>query len=252
MILTIDIGNTSVEFGVFEGNNLIKTCHVSTRSITNEEIFTKSLSDCVNGLETKSFSGAIVSSVVPNLNQFVSQGISRLLNLKAIFVDCNSKTGVGLVCDQPETVGADLICACAAANFYYGSPALIIDMGTATKFLITDKNGDFVGASILPGVKMGITALSAGTAQLPEITLEAPKSVMGTNTEDCIKSGIVYGTASMIDGMIDRINKEFGSELPVYATGGLSGCITSYCNHSFVLDKHLVLKGLKVIYDKNT
>ena len=161
------------------------------------------------------------------------------------------KTGIGILCDSPSSVGADLICSCVAANTLYSAPSLIIDIGTATKMIVTNKNGAFIGVSIIPGVVMGLNALSNGTAQLPQVGLEAPPTVSGKNTVDCMKSGVIFGHASMMDGMIDRINREVGEELPVIVTGGYASVISPHCEHDMTIDEHLVLKGLNIIYNKN-
>ena len=161
------------------------------------------------------------------------------------------KTGIGILCDSPSSVGADLICSCVAANALYSAPSLIIDIGTATKMIVTNKSGAFIGVSIIPGVMMGLNALADGTAQLPKISLEAPATVIGKNTVDCMKSGVIFGNASMIDGMISRINREVGEELPVIVTGGYADAIAPHCEHKMTLDKNLVLKGLNIIYHKN-
>ena len=124
-------------------------------------------------------------------------------------------------------------------------------MGTATKIMVMDKKGTFIGVSIFPGVLMGLKALSSGTAQLPQVSLEAPPSVIGKNTADCMKSGVVFGNASLIDGMIDRFCEETGENLHVYATGGLASTIVTYCKHKITLDENMVLKGLNIIYKKN-
>jgi pantothenate kinase type III len=147
--------------------------------------------------------------------------------------------------------GCDLIAAAVAAHYIYGSPSLIIDMGTATKMTVVDHKGAFIGTSIIPGVMMGLNSLSEGTAQLPKISLEKPSSVIAKNTADCMRSGVLYGNASLIDGMIDRISQEFGSELPVYATGGMASLIMPLCRHEIPVDEHLVLKGLNILYQKN-
>jgi type III pantothenate kinase len=148
-------------------------------------------------------------------------------------------------------VGADIICACVAAHYLYGSPSLIVDMGTATKMMVMNDKGAFIGVSIIPGVLVSLDALARRTAQLPNISLEAPKSVVGKNTADCMKSGVVFGNASMVDGMIERICDEVGAELPVYATGGLASVITPHCKHNITYDEFLLLKGLNIIYHKN-
>ncbi len=148
-------------------------------------------------------------------------------------------------------MGADLICGCVAAHYIYGSPALVIDMGTATKIMITNRDGAFYGASIIPGVNIALRALASGTAQLPQISLEPPKSVIGKNTVDCMLSGVVFGNAAMIDGMIDRYAEESGEELRIIATGGLADTIIPLCRHDIITDRDLVLKGLNILYKKN-
>ena len=162
------------------------------------------------------------------------------------------KTGISIRCDNPSSVGADLICTSVAAHFIYGSPALIIDMGTATKMTVVDKNGAFIGASIMPGVMMGLSALADKTAQLPKVSLDTPGSVIAKNTADCMKSGIIYGNASMIDGMIERVKSEMKDDLSVYITGGSAPLIFPYCKSKMTLDVNLALKGLNIIYKRNS
>jgi type III pantothenate kinase len=195
--------------------------------------------------------GAIISSVVPALNLVMKSALRLVYDVDALMVCPGIKTGIGILCDSPSSVGADLICSCVAANELYSSPALIIDIGTATKMIVTNRNRAFIGVSIIPGVMMGLKALSNGTAQLPQVGLEAPATVIGKNTVDCMKSGVIFGHASMIDGMIDRINAEVGEKLPVIVTGGYASVIVSHCKHNMVIDDHLVHKGLNLIYLKN-
>ena len=125
-------------------------------------------------------------------------------------------------------------------------------MGTATKIMATDKNGAFIGVSIMAGITMGLNALNERTAQLPLVSLEAPENVIGKNTADCMKSGVIFGNASMIDGMIDRFYEQIGKAVPVYATGGLAPVVIPHCRHEITLDEHMVLKGLNIIYKKNS
>jgi len=138
-----------------------------------------------------------------------------------------------------------------AANKLYSAPALVVDFGTATKMLVVDKSSAFAGVSIIPGVAMGNLALSSGTAQLPSVSLDPPASVIGKNTADSMRSGIIYGNAALVDGMIERIKAELGYDLPVYATGGLASLILPYCKNKITYDPDLVLKGLYFIYSKN-
>lgn len=253
MILAIDIGNTNITFGGFCDDKLIFVARVSTdASKTSDEYSDKILHILsLYKIERESVNGVIISSVVPPLNRTVKDAVKFIYGIDALFVGPGIKTGLNIRCDSPSSVGSDLICACVAAHDLYSSPALIIDMGTATKMMIVDKSGTFIGASIIPGVLMGLQALSSGTAQLPQICLETPPSILGKNTSDCMKSGVLFGNASMIDGMIDRFNEEMGETLQVFATGGLATAVVGHCKHEILLDEHMVLKGLNIIYKKN-
>ena len=253
MILTIDIGNTNIVLGGFVHEELKFVARIATNpNKTEDEYATKIRSIlALHNVEKSEVSGAIISSVVPPLNSIVKKAVKLIYNIDPLLVGPGIKTGINIHCDNPSSVGADLICACVAAHHIYGSPSLIIDMGTATKIMVMDKSGTFIGVSIIPGVGMGLKALASDTAQLPQISLEAPKSVIGKNTVDCMKSGVVFGNASLIDGMIDRFNDEMGQNLKVYATGGLASTIIPHCKHEISIDENLVLNGLKIIYDKN-
>ena len=203
------------------------------------------------GVDESEVSGAAISSVVPILTQTMANAIKIVFNVKAVIVGPGIKTGINLLADNPAQVGADLICACVAAAKLYTPPVLIIDMGTATKFMLVDESKSFTGVSIMPGVEISLKALTGGAAQLPQISLVPPKKLLGTNTIDCMRSGIIYGNAAMLDGMIDRIGDEVKSELTIVATGGLSRSIIPYCRHDVILDDDLILKGLLIIYNKN-
>ncbi len=253
MTLAIDLGNTNIDIGGFEENNLKFVSKLSTDVKKTEDEFAVSVLSCLSlhGMNKKDVLGVIVSSVVPPLNSVIKKAIKLLFNIEPIFVGPGIKSGIGIRCDTPSSVGADLISSCVAAHYIYGSPSLIIDIGTATKMTVVNKNGEFIGTSIIPGVMMSLNALSETTAQLPKISLEAPKTVIAKNTTDCMRSGVVFGAASMIDGMIDRINEEFGEELTAYATGGLASSIIPYCKKKINFDEHLVLKGLNILYQKN-
>lgn len=253
MILAIDIGNTSIALGGFEGDELKFVVRLSTDVTKTEDEYASKILNILSlhGVERKNIEGAIVSSVVPPLNTIMKSAIHLAYGIEPLMVCPGIKTGIGILCDSPSSVGADLICSCVAANTFYSSPALIIDIGTATKMIVTNKNGAFTGVSIIPGVMMGLKALANGTAQLPQVGLEAPATVVGKNTVDCMKSGIIFGHASMIDGMIDRINAEVGEDLPVIVTGGYAKVIAPHCNHEMAVDEYLVLKGLNLIYLKN-
>lgn len=253
MILAIDIGNTSIALGGFESDELSFIVRLATDASKTEDEYASKILNILSlhGVERGNVSGAIISSVVPALNTVMKRAISLAYGVEPIMVCPGIKTGIGILCDSPSSVGADLICSCVAANTLYSAPSLIIDIGTATKMIVTNQNGAFIGVSIIPGVMMGLKGLSNGTAQLPQVSLEAPPMVIGKNTVDCMKSGVIFGHASMMDGMIDRINAEVGEELPVIVTGGYASVISPHCNHKMTVDEYLVLKGLNIIYNKN-
>lgn len=253
MILAIDLGNTNIDIGGFDENELKFVTRLSTETKKTEDEFAVSVLSCLSlyGIDKSDVSGVIVSSVVPPLNPVIKNAVLFLFKTEPIFVGPGIKSGIGIRCDTPSSVGADIISAAVAAHYIYGSPSLIIDMGTATKMTVVNRNGEFIGTSIIPGVLMGLNALAETTAQLPKISLDSPKSVIAKNTTDCMRSGVIYGNASMIDGMIERINEEFGEELSVYATGGLATSIIPYCKKKINIDEHLVLKGLSILYKKN-
>ena len=253
MILTIDVGNTNIVLGGFKDDELVFVSRIATNpSKTEDEYATKIRSILsLHGIEQASVSGAIISSVVPPLNDIIKKAIHMVYHIDALLVAPGIKTGINIKCDDPSSVGADMICACVATHKLYGSPSLIIDMGTATKIMLMDDSGAFCGASIAPGVNIALKALSSGTALLPQIPLTKPKSAIGKNTADCMISGVVYGNACSIDGMIDLFCAEYGKVLNVYATGGLSTKIIPHCRHRVTIDENLLLKGLNIIYKLN-
>lgn len=253
MILAIDIGNSNIMLGGFEGDELSFVVTISTDpNKTADEYASKILGVlAVHNVGDKSIDGAIVSSVVPPLNAVIRNAVKIVWGIDSLTVGPGIKTGINIHCDTPSSVGADLICACVAAHNLYGSPSLIVDMGTATKMMVVNGKGAFIGVSIMPGVLMGLNSLAENTAQLPKVELEAPGFIVGKNTSESMRSGIIYGNASMIDGMIDRIKDEIGTDLAVYATGGIARHIIPHCKHTIKIDEYLVLKGLNLIYKKN-
>lgn len=253
MVVCVDVGNTDVAIGVYESEQLSFVTRISTDPSKTTQEYESTIHQMLSqkGVVRERVEGAIISSVVPVLSRVMQEVIFDLYGVQALHVSLKLDTGIDVVCDDPSSVGADLICACVAARYIHCAPSLIIDMGTATKMMLLDSQGTFVGVSIMTGVMMGMRALSSNTAQLPQFSLEAPGRAIGTNTIDCMKSGAVYGNAAMIDGMIDRFYEEFGMELPVIATGGYSHAIIPHCKHSILMDENLVLEGLHIIYKRN-
>lgn len=254
MILAVDIGNTNIVIGCIEGENVRFVERVSTDLSKTELEFAvefKTLFDLYR-IGIKDIKGSIISSVVPPLNNIVRSAMEKLLRVKPLLVGPGLKTGLNILMDNPGQVGSDLIVNAVAGLHYYGAPLIIIDMGTATTISVVDEKRNYVGGMIIPGVKVSLESLVNRTSQLPRISLEAPKKLIGKNTIECMKSGIVIGQAAQMDGMVERIWEEIGTQATVVATGGLAGCIIPHCKNKIICDNELTLKGLGIIYDKNT
>lgn len=254
MILAIDIGNTNIVIGCIEGEKVRFVERVSTDLSKTELEYVvefKTLFDLYHiGIED--IKGSIISSVVPPLNNIVRSAMEKMLHIRPLLVGPGLKTGLNILMDNPGQVGADLIVNAVAGLQYYGAPLILIDMGTATTISVVDEKKNYVGGMIMPGVKVSLESLVNRTSQLPRISLEAPKKIIGKNTIECMKSGIVIGQAAQMDGMIERIWEEIGSRATVVATGGLAGCIIPHCKNKIICDNELTLKGLGIIYNKNT
>lgn len=253
MILAVDVGNTNIVIGCIEQEKIFFVERVSTNISKTELEYVvefKTLLD-IYQIEVKEITGCIISSVVPPLNNIVRSAMEKLLHIKPLLVGPGVKTGLNILMDNPGQVGSDLIVNAVAGVYYYGAPIIMIDMGTATTISVVDEKKNYIGGMILPGVKVSLESLVNRTSQLPRISLEAPKKVIGTNTIDCMKSGIVMGQAACMDGMIERIWDELGYETRVIATGGLSGSIVPHCKQKIIYDNELTLKGLDIIYRKN-
>lgn len=254
MLLTVDVGNTNTVFGVFSGDTLCFVSRIATiLGLTEDEYAVKIRGILqLHDVSTNEVSGAIISSVVPALTPILKKAIKTIYNVDALVVGPGMKTGINLLVDNPAQVGADLICASVAAFEKYKKPCIVLDLGTATKIMAVDKNGAFLGVSIIPGVELAMNALAKNTALLPQIALDAPKHIIGKNTIECMHSGIIFGNACMIDGMLSRIQKELGSyDMTYIATGGLANTIIPHCEHEIEQDPHLLLKGLHILYEKN-
>ncbi|MDD4189653.1 MAG: type III pantothenate kinase, partial [Eubacteriales bacterium] len=200
--------------------------------------------------DPSSFEGAIISSVIPETDA-LSDAVEKITEKKPIIVSPGIKTGLNIRIDNPAQLGSDLVVAAVAALAEYRTPIIIVDMGTATTFSVIDRKRNFLGGTIHAGVMISLNALTSNTAQLQQVELIKPANVIGTNTVDSLKSGLLYGNAALVDGMIERIEAELGEKTTVIATGGHAEYIVPYCNHSIKYDEGLLLKGLLLIYNKN-
>lgn len=254
MVLAVDIGNTNIVIGCLEGEDVIFAERVSTDTSKTELEYVVQLNTLLElyDVDSKSITGAIVASVVPPLNIIYTTALRKLLHTEPMIVGPGIKTGLNILMDNPAQVGADLIVNAVAGIKYYGAPLIMIDMGTATTLSVVDDDRNYIGGMIVPGVRVSLDSLVNRTAQLPRISLEPPRKIIGRNTIDCMKSGIVMGQAAQLDGLIDRIWEEMGEEVPIVATGGLSSSIVPHCKHKVICDNDLTLKGLGEIYRKNT
>ena len=253
MILAIDMGNTNTVIGGIDEANTYFIERVTTdhsRTDTEYAVSFKNILE-MHRINPKQIEGAILSSVVPPLNATILSAVEKVTGLKPLLVGSGMKTGMNILMDNPKTVGSDMIVDAVAALREYPAPLIIIDMGTATTMSVIDPAGNYIGGVILPGLRISLDTLSSRTAQLPQISLETPGKVIGKNTIDCMRSGIMYGTASMIDGIIDRMEAELGEKTTVIATGGLSRFVMPLCRHDIIIDNALLLKGLFILYQKN-
>lgn len=253
MILVFDIGNTNITLGCYDNDELIFVSRMYTeRHKSGDEYATQILNlFSLHGVQTNDFTGAVLSSVVPELTEVIKKAIFLTIKKEPVIVgkEHNGKLKVEVL--PVEHLGADLIAGCVGAVKKYHMPCLVVDLGTATKILILDNNGYFVGCTISPGVKISLDSLASKASLLPSVTLSKPEKPYGTNTVECIQAGIVYATASMIDGMTKRIINELGFEnTTIVATGGYSNGIIPCCESKIIYDENLLLDGLKAIYDE--
>ena len=255
MLLAIDVGNSTTSVGLFDREkNLRFLAYLDTDSRKTADQISIDLMNLFTlyHYNYQDVTGAIFCSVVPPMNFMMSKALTRLLGKPPMMVGPGVRTGLNLRMENQVQVGADIVADAVAALERFEPPIITIDMGTATTIGVIDAQRNYVGGMLLPGVNVSLEALSRRAAQLPAISLQHPKAVIGKNTEDCMRAGIVYGTAGMLDGIIERIRGEFGGrEISVVATGGNAPVIVKYCKTPIVYDKFLLMNGLWAIYQKN-
>lgn len=253
MILAIDIGNSNIVLGCIERGTILFEARIATDLVKTSDQYCVEIKSILDLFEipVSEIEGSIVSSVVPQAYNSVRTAAIKLTKKPCKTVGPGLKTGLNIKIDNPAQAGSDLIVAAVAAIEEYGKPLIIIDMGTATTMTVVDRAGSFIGGSIHPGVKLSLNALTSRAAQLPGVSLDQPRCAIGRNTVDSIRSGIMLGTASMLDGMIDRMEQELGYQTRVIATGGVAQFIVPLCSREITLDKSLLLKGLYLLYERN-
>ena len=254
MILAVDIGNTNVVLGAIEGEQILFLERMATdRGATDMEYLVRiRLVLKFRQIDPAALEGAIICSVVPIVTMNVRPAVEQLIGKRAVVVGPGIKTGLRINIDNPGALGADRVADAVAAVNNYPVPLITIDMGTATTIGVVDENKTFIGGMIVPGVMVSLNALAGGTAQLPHISLDPPKHAIGRNTVECMQNGIIYHNAAGVAGMIDRIEQQLGKKCTVVMTGGLSAVIAPHCRHEMIVDPELLLKGLMILYRKNS
>lgn len=253
MLLTVDIGNTNITIGAYEGNILSFTARLATEQRKTSDQYAAELMSMLSlyDLDFEDIEDCIIASVVPQVGKSISEAVSKLCHIVPLMLGPGVKTGLNIKIDNPAQLGADLVAGAVGALDAYTMPCVVIDMGTASTISVLDRNGTFLGGVIAAGVRLTLKALAENTAQLTSIPIEAPPSVIGANTVECMQSGLVYGTAAMIDGLLDKIAEQLGETPTVVATGGLSKDIIVHCKNDIIYSENLLLEGLRVIYEKN-
>jgi type III pantothenate kinase len=253
MLLTMDIGNTNINIGLFQDDELALSVRLATERQKTDDQYAMDFTNIfvMHKIQFDDISGVVISSVVPEITEAVTSAIKKLTGKDSLILSPGVKTGLNILIDNPAQLGADLAAGAVGAVAEYPLPAFIIDLGTATKVCAVDKNKGFRGCMIAPGVQISLKALTDTSSLLPTISLEPPKKACGTNTVESMQSGVVLGTAAMIDGILDRFCDELGEPATIVATGGLSYFISPVCKREITYDRHLILKGLKAIYEKN-
>lgn len=253
MLLAIDIGNTNLVIGCMEGDQILFKARIATDHNRTSDQYGVEIKNMIEayGVNIFDIDDCIISSVVPPVFNSVKTGIYKVTGLQPIVVGPGLKTGLNIHMDVPSQVGSDRIVIAVAALAEYKAPLILMDLGTATTIEVVEPENKYIGGIIFPGVRVSLDALTSRAAQLPGISLDQPKHVIGKNTVDCMRSGMMYGTAAMIDGLIERIEEELGHSATIIATGGMAQFITPLCNREIILDKDLLLKGLNEIYKKN-
>lgn len=255
MLLAIDVSNYDMTFGFCadapEFDSVYKFAVYPNQTEYDYALKIKSIIDLKN-IQPGEINGVVISCVVPEQSRPVSKAAEIVTGVKPYVVGAGIKTGVHLDVGDPGTVAADLVASAVGAKNTYSLPCIIVDMGTATAITVVNGRGRYIGGCIMPGVKLALNALSKNAALLPHVEIAPPQKIISGNTADSMKSGIIYGSAGRVDGIIERFSRQLGESATVVATGETAGAIIPHCRHKIILDETLHLKGLYYIYKKNT
>ncbi len=252
MVICLDIGNTHIVMGIIVNSQISCTYRFATNvSITEDEYAIKFLETLKSaGYQVSDLEGVIISSVVPGLDQIMEKVFQKYFNHQAIFVGPGIKSGLNIKIENPKQLGADLLVGAVGAYQKYPQNLIVVDLGTASKFIVVTEKGEILGGAIAPGIKSSLNSLFDSAAKLSEVNLAVPKKVIGKDTTSCIQSGSLYGAASMIEGMIKRIKDELG-EAQVVLTGGLAEVMKDIIDIDYIYEPNLLIEGLIILYHKN-
>lgn len=253
MLLAIDIGNTNVVLGVFDGEKLVENWRVGTNAQITPDEYAMIFKDLFgfSGIDFNAIQGVIVSSVVPPLLPVMVEMSRKYFKIEPLVVTHELKTGITILTDNPKEVGADRLVNAAAAYKRYGGPLIIVDFGTATTFCAITKNGEYLGGAICPGVNISAEALFHRASKLPRVELVQPTKVIGRDTVSAMQAGIIYGYAGLVDGIVERMKKELAADARVVATGGLAEMVFQETKTIQEIKPHLTLEGLRLLYTLN-
>ena len=254
MLLAVDIGNTNITMGAFEGEVLSATWRLSTEARWQPDEYSVYLHSLLpmKGVFPGNIDGVVICSVVPPLTAVFEEACKTTFHVTPIVVGAGTKTGVRVQYEPPRDVGADRVVDAAAAYRLYGGPLVIVDFGTATVFDAVTADGDYLGGALFPGIHIALEALIQQTSQLRRVELVAPKSAIGRNTITALQSGLVFGHVALVEGMIDRFRKELGENTRAIATGGLAQLVTTQTDVFYAINPDLTLIGLRMVYDMNS
>ena len=253
MILAIDIGNTNIVVGCIDDEKtyfIERLSTVRTKTELEYAVDLKTVLDIYH-IKKTDIEGCIISSVVPQITDIARLAAEKILKKEVMVLGPGVKTGLNIMMDNPGQLGADMVADAVAGLASYPVPFIVIDMGTATTVSVVNDKKQYIGGMILPGVGVSLDALTSRASQLSGISIDAPKHIIAKNTIECMKSGVLYSNAAALDGIVERIEEELGQRTTVIATGGLAKKIVSHCKREIILDEDLLLKGLRVIYEKN-
>lgn len=253
MILTVDIGNSNIVLGGVQDDEIVFEARLRTEATKTSDQYCVDLKILLDVYKVRpeEIEGSIISSVVPQVLNSFQTAVKKLTGKTSLVVGPGIKTGLDIRLENPGQTGADLVVADVAALREHKPPLIVIDMGTATTISVVDKTGAHIGGCIIPGVRVSMDALTDKTALLPGLQLDQPKRAIGRNTVDAMRSGIMMGTACMLDGMVERMEQELGYKTTVIATGGIAKFIVPLCKTPMIYDKNLLIKGLVALYRDN-